>query len=55
VTVLALPINLVAGLFGMNVGGVPFQQHPQGFMLVLGSLAGLTGILAYILFGRRRD
>jgi zinc transporter len=55
VTVLALPINLVAGLLGMNVGGIPFQQHPQGFMLVLGALAGLTGILAYILFSRRRD
>jgi Mg2+ and Co2+ transporter CorA len=39
----------------MNVGGIPFQQHPQGFMLVLGVLAGLTGILAYILFSRRRD
>ena len=24
VTVLALPINLIAGLFGMNVGGIPF-------------------------------
>jgi zinc transporter len=55
VTVLALPINLVAGLLGMNVGGIPFQQHPQGFMLILGSLAGLTGILGYVLFGRRRD
>jgi len=55
VTVLALPINLVAGLLGMNVGGIPFQQHPQGFMLILGSLAGVTGVLAYILFSRRRD
>jgi zinc transporter len=27
VTVLALPINLVAGLFGMNVGGIPLAQH----------------------------
>jgi zinc transporter len=55
VTVLALPINLVAGLLGMNVGGIPFQQHPQGFMLVLIALTGLTGVLAYIFFSRRRD
>jgi len=55
VTVLALPINLVAGLLGMNVGGVPFAQHPQGFMLVLIALTGLTGVLAYIFFSRRRD
>jgi len=31
VTVLALPINLVAGLFGMNVGGIPLNQHRYGF------------------------
>ena len=28
VTVLALPINLVAGLFGMNVGGIPLSITP---------------------------
>src|SRR5439155_8702331 len=38
VTVLALPINLVAGLFGMNVGGIPLAQHPYGFFLVLSPL-----------------
>ena len=31
VTVLALPINIVAGLFGMNVGGIPLAEHPHGF------------------------
>jgi zinc transporter len=31
VTVMALPINLIAGLLGMNVGGVPLSQHPHGF------------------------
>jgi zinc transporter len=55
VTVLALPINLVAGLFGMNVGGVPFSQHQQGFMLVVGILTLVTGILGYFLLLRRRD
>jgi zinc transporter len=55
VTVLALPINLVAGLLGMNVGGVPFAQHQQGFALVVTGLTVVTGILAYILLVRRRD
>src|SRR5262249_22278002 len=32
-TVLALPINIVAGLFGMNVGGIPLAQHRYGFFL----------------------
>src|SRR6476659_4510756 len=54
VTVLALPINLVAGLFGMNVGGVPLNQHPYGFFLVVGNLLLLTAFLAYWALGRRR-
>jgi len=55
VTVLALPINLVAGLFGMNVGGVPLAQHRQGFTVVVIVLTLVTGILAYILLLRRRE
>ena len=55
VTVLALPINLVAGLFGMNVGGIPLAQHPYGFFLVVAPLLLLTGFLAYWGFARRRD
>jgi zinc transporter len=47
VTVLALPINLVAGLFGMNVGGIPFSQVPHGFAVVLAGTILLTGTLAY--------
>lgn len=30
-TVLALPINILAGLFGMNVGGIPLADDPHGF------------------------
>ena len=55
VTVLALPINLVAGLFGMNVGGIPLNQHPYGFFLVLSPLLLLTALLAYWAFVRRRS
>jgi zinc transporter len=55
VTVLALPINLVAGLLGMNVGGIPLAQHRQGFLLVVTTLTIVTGILAYFFIVRRRD
>jgi zinc transporter len=55
VTVLALPINLVAGLFGMNVGGIPLAQHRYGFFLVLGPLLVLTALLAYWGLARRRE
>ena len=54
VTVLALPINLVAGLFGMNVGGIPLAQHRYGFFFVVGPLLVLTALLAYWGLGRRR-
>ncbi len=55
VTVLALPINLVAGLLGMNVGGIPLAQHRQGFMVVVSFLTVITGVLAYFFLLRRRD
>jgi zinc transporter len=54
VTVLALPINLVASLFGMNVGGIPLNQHPYGFFLVVGNLLLLTVFLAFWALSRRR-
>ncbi|MBN2675744.1 MAG: hypothetical protein JXR30_00635 [Alphaproteobacteria bacterium] len=38
VATLFLPITFVTGLFGMNVGGVPYSMHPYGF-------AGISFIL----------
>jgi len=54
VTVMALPINLVAGLFGMNVGGIPLAQSSDGFWIVVATLAAVTGLLAYLV-SRRKD
>ena len=55
VTVMALPINLIAGLLGMNVGGIPLAQHPHGFWIVLGVIAGFTSLAAWLARRRRRD
>jgi zinc transporter len=56
VTVLALPINIIAGLFGMNVGGVPLAQHGHGFWIVVGMVIGFTSVAAWVVFrGRRND
>jgi len=55
VTVLALPINLVAGLFGMNVGGIPLAESGHGFLVVVAIMVLLTGFLAYRAFGNYRD
>jgi len=46
VTVLALPINLVSGLFGMNVGGVPLRESGHGFWVMLGLIVTLTVVIA---------
>ena len=55
VTVLALPINLVAGLLGMNVGGIPFAESASGFAIILTLLVLLTAVLGYQVVTRLRD
>jgi Mg2+ and Co2+ transporter CorA len=35
VSTITLPLGLIAGLLGMNVGGVPGLQDPYGFIIVL--------------------
>lgn len=46
VTVLALPVNIVAGLFGMNVGGIPLASDQHGFLIIVGILVSVTVFLA---------
>ena len=55
VTVLALPINILAGLFGMNVGGVPLAQDPGGFWIVVAIVFTFTLVAAWMVFFRGRD
>jgi zinc transporter len=55
VTVLALPINILAGLFGMNVGGIPLAQHEQGFWIVVNIVLAFTAIAAWATRRRRKD
>jgi zinc transporter len=55
VTVLALPINLTSGLFGMNVGGIPFAEAPAGFWWMLSGIGAVTGLIAWKVVRRLRD
>ena len=48
VTVLALPINILAGLFGMNVGGVPLASHEHGFWIIVAIVAAFTVIAGWL-------
>jgi zinc transporter len=53
VTVLALPINLVAGLLGMNVGGIPLSQDPHGFLWVAAIVGTITVVAGWLAFRHR--
>ena len=54
-TVMALPINMIAGLFGMNVAGIPLADHAHGFWMVVSLVACMTGIAFWALTRQRRD
>ncbi|MBN9324333.1 MAG: magnesium transporter CorA, partial [Delftia acidovorans] len=54
VTVLALPINILAGLFGMNVGGIPLAEHEHGFWIVVSIVIAFTVIAAWLAFRKKR-
>ena len=52
VTVLALPINITTGLFGMNVGGIPFSESRHGFVAMVLMVAVFTMAAAWFAFRR---
>ena len=55
VTVLALPINIIAGLLGMNVGGVPLANDGSGFWIIAGIVAVFTVVAGWVVMRRRRE
>jgi zinc transporter len=54
-TVFALPINIIAGLFGMNVGGIPLSDHPHGFWMVVSIIVGFTALACWVVIRRSRE
>ncbi len=55
VTVLSLPLTIVAALFGMNVGGLPFRNSVFGFWLVLALALVLTSMVLLWIMRFLRD
>ena len=53
VTSIFLPITLITGMFGMNLGGLPWQQDPLGFWYGLGVM-GVTVAVTVLLLRLRR-
>jgi zinc transporter len=54
VTVVALPMTIIPGLFGMNVGGVPLADHQAGFWVVSLIVVLLVGLAAALAWTRSR-
>lgn len=46
---MVVPLTLVSGLLGMNVGGIPLAEAKHGFWWVLGGLAAISVIGALVL------
>lgn len=55
ITVLALPINIIAGFFGMNVGGIPLASNPHGFMLLVLVVVVFTVIAGWFALRKKDD
>jgi zinc transporter len=49
VTVIALPVNVLAALFGMNIGGLPLRNSAHGFLIVAVLATLLTGIAIWLI------
>jgi len=49
VSAITLPLGLVAGLLGMNVGGVPGVNLSSGFYVVV-VLMGVVALIQYLYF-----
>jgi zinc transporter len=49
-SVIFLPAALIASIWGMNVGGIPFSGSPNGFWVVAGLIAAVVTLVALVLF-----
>jgi zinc transporter len=49
VTTLFTPASLIAGIFGMNVGGLPLVQNVNGFLWSMAIIAGSSVVVLWLL------
>jgi magnesium transporter len=52
-TAIFLPLNLIAGIFGMNFQFLPLVQREQGFWIALGSMAAIACVLGLVFWRKR--
>jgi len=49
-SVIFLPATLIASIWGMNVGGIPFSGSSNGFWVVAGLIAAIFTLFAIVLY-----
>lgn len=55
ISVIFLPLNLVVGFFGMNTGGLPFEEHPAGTLYAFATMIFFAFVLATAVLWRIRN
>jgi zinc transporter len=55
VTVVTLPMTIIPGFLGMNVGGIPLREHAGGFWMVVAFVIGAAALGAFLLVRSSRD
>lgn len=53
ITVVVLPLELIAFVFGMHAPGTPFEQDPNAFWIIMGFMLGSVA-LTTLLFAKKR-
>ncbi|MCH7492042.1 magnesium transporter CorA family protein [Patescibacteria group bacterium] len=53
ISVALLPMTLIASIYGMNVEGLPFAEHPIGLWLIFLLMAGI--VFGSIYFAKKND
>jgi zinc transporter len=48
VAAIFLPLSFITGLMGINVGGMPWIDHPYGFWFVVGLCAAILGVQLFL-------
>ncbi len=43
-----MPLTFITGLFGMNVAGIPYNDHPSSFLIICAITLGLAALQAII-------
>ncbi|HEX6241919.1 MAG TPA: CorA family divalent cation transporter, partial [Polyangiales bacterium] len=52
-TAIFLPLNLIAGIFGMNFEFLPLIHVPNGFWWTLGAMASIAAVMGLVFWRKR--